>query len=383
MIETAEALVIGGGLHGLSAALQLARRGAKVVLVERVRIGRHASGSSAAGVRTLGRARAELPASLASMEMWHEIEELVGDDCGFQADGQLKVAENEGELDELRAKVNRLRQDGFTHEELIGQEEVRDLAPALARHCVGGIIVRRDGAADPHRTLAAFLRSAIAAGVVIHEGVGITGVERKGAVWRASASDRTFEAPLLVNAAGAWAAQIAAMAGDQIPLDTKASMMIVTERVAPFLRPTVGAVGRRLSFKQTRQGTVLIGGGQQGRSNLMDETAEVDARLLAKSAAAAVALFPQVGRLRIVRSWAGLEGKTADNVAVAGLSPSAPGLMHLLGFSGHGFQLVPALGVATAELLLDGHTRINIDDLAPSRLMNARAPSIPRLANGG
>jgi sarcosine oxidase, subunit beta len=378
MTETADALVIGGGLHGLSAALQLARRGASVILLERARIGRHASGASAAGVRTLFRARAELPVSLVAMEMWHDIEGLVGDHCGFQAFGQLQVAETEAELDKLRARVNRLRQDGFTHEEMVNAAELRALVPALAPHCVGGAFARRDGAADPHRTLAAFLRAVLAVGVIVHEGIGVSQLERRDRVWRAGDGGNSFEAPLLVNAAGAWAGQIAAMAGDDIPLDTtKASMMIVTERIASFVRPTVGAAGRKLSFKQTNQGTLLIGGGQQGRPDLQNEITEIDARSLAKSAAAAMALFPSIGRLRIVRSWAGLEAKTRDDVAIAGLSPSAPGLMHLFGFSGHGFQLVPALGVAAAELLLDGRTSFDLRGLTPQRLMQQATVSSP------
>jgi len=386
MTATTDALVIGGGLHGLSAALQLARRGASVILLERARIGRHASGASAAGVRTLGRARAELPVSLAAMEMWHNIEGLVGDHCGFHADGQLKVAETEAELDTLRAGVNRLRQDGFTHEEMVDAAELRALVPALAPHCVGGVIARRDGAADPLRTLAAFLRVVRAAGVVVHEGIGVAQLERREGVWRAGDGSSWFEAPLLVNAAGAWAGQIAAMAGDDIPIGTKASMMIVTERIAPFILPTVGATGRKLSFKQTSQGTLLIGGGQQGRPDLENESTEIDARLLAKSAAAAVALFPSIGRLRIVRSWSGLEAKTSDNIAIAGLSPSAPGLMHLFGFSGHGFQLVPALGVAAAELLLDGRSSVDLSGLVPQRLMQpvpAASPRYPNVHNYG
>lgn len=369
MAKTADAIVIGGGLHGLSAALQLARRGISVILLERARIGRHSSGASAAGVRTRGRGRAELPVSLASMDMWNHIADLVGDDCGFHADGQLQVAETEEELDELRLHVDTLRRDGFDNEEIVDAAELRALVPTIAPHCAGAAFARRDGAADPHRTLAAFLNAARAAGVVIHEGVGVTRLRRESGNWQVFCGDLRLEAPLLVNAAGAWAGQVAAMAGDDIPIDTKASMMIVTERVAPFLRPTISSAGRKLSFKQTAQGTILIGGGQQGRPDLARESYQIDTRLLAQSAAAAVALFPGASQFRIVRIWAGLEAKTADNMAIAGLSPSVPGLMHLFGFSGHGFQLVPALGIVAAELLLHGHSALDVSGLTPQRLM--------------
>lgn len=369
MNETSDALVIGGGLHGLSAALHLARRGLKVTLLERRRIGRHSSGASAAGVRTLNRARAELTLSLAAMDMWHQIEDLVGDDCGFHADGQLRVAENEAELGAMRARVSQLRTDGFDNEEIVDAVEMRSIAPSLAPHCIGAAFARRDGAADPHRTLSAFLNAALLENVSVNEGVGVEQIERRKRFWRVNAGSRSFEAPLLVNAAGAWAAHVAHMVGDDIPIETKASMVIVTERLAPFIKPVVSSAGRKLSFKQTAQGTLLIGGGQQGRADLPNETSEVDMRLLAKSAAAALALFPSVCGVRVVRSWAGLEAKTADNVAIAGLSPSAPDVMHLFGFSGHGFQLVPALGAATAELLLDGKTRFDLTGLSPQRLM--------------
>lgn len=381
MTDTADALVIGGGLHGLSAALQLARRGASVILLERARIGRHASGASAAGVRTLFRAREELPAALVAMEMWHHIEDLVGDDCAFHAGGQLQLAETEAELETQRRRVASLRRDGFMHEEMIDAEEVRRLVPAVSPICIGGSIARRDGAADPHRTLAAFLRSALAAGVSVHEEVGVSQIDRKAGVWSVDGNGRRFEAPMLVNAAGAWGGQIAAMAGDNIPLGFKTSMMIVTERIAPFIRPTVSSVGRKLSFKQSSQGTLLIGGGQQGRGNLETESAKVDAYTLAKSAAAALALFPMIGRLRIVRSWAGLEGRTSDDLAIAGLSPSAPGLMHLFGFSGHGFQLVPVMGVAAADLLLEGRTELDLSGLAPQRLTRVPAAPAPVSSN--
>src|SRR3981081_2212818 len=91
-------IVIGGGLHGCSAALHLARRGLKVLVLEKDYAGRHASGVNAGGGRRLGRHLAEIPLSGASMELWHRIGDLVDDDCGFDSHGQVKIAESEAEL---------------------------------------------------------------------------------------------------------------------------------------------------------------------------------------------------------------------------------------------------------------------------------------------
>src|SRR5919205_2429930 len=114
-----DVIVIGGGLHGCSAALHLARRGAKVTVVEKDHVGRHASGVNAGGVRRLGRHLAEVPLSVASMEMWHRIEALVDDTCGFESHGQVKVAESEADLEKLAARAAAVRAIGFDHEELV------------------------------------------------------------------------------------------------------------------------------------------------------------------------------------------------------------------------------------------------------------------------
>ncbi len=112
----ADVLVIGGGLHGCSAALHLAMRGVRVTVIEKDYVGRHASGVNAGGVRRLGRHLAEVPLAVAAMELWHRIGDLVDDDCGFESHGQVKVAESEAELDGLRARVEELTRLGFSHE---------------------------------------------------------------------------------------------------------------------------------------------------------------------------------------------------------------------------------------------------------------------------
>jgi len=225
---TPDVIVIGGGLHGCSAALHLALRGQKVIVLERTAVGRHASGVNAGGVRTLGRDIAEVPLAVAGMELWRSIMQLVGDDCGFQAHGQIKVAETQAEMRQLEARHDELRALGYDHEVLIDATELRRCAPGIASHCVGALMVADDGAADPYRTTTMFRRKAEALGVVFHEREGVTALERQGSIWRVITPGRNFEAPVIVNAAGAWADIIAAMVGDNAPLTTRCSMMIVT-----------------------------------------------------------------------------------------------------------------------------------------------------------
>lgn len=363
-----DTIVIGGGLHGLSAALYLARAGRNVVILERAWVGRHSSGGTAAGVRTLNRDPAEIPISLEAMDMWHRIETIVGDNCGFHADGQIEVAEFEHHLPEIERRYAMTRAAGYENEELIDRDELRRLVPALAPHCVGAIMARRDGAADPHRTLTAFRRAAEAAGATIYEGVGVTAIEQVGSDWRVRTETRDFIAPTIVNAAGAWADKIAAMVGDDVEVGHKASMMIVTERLAPLLKPVVGVAGRPLSFKQSDQGTLVIGGGLQGRADLEAQRSFVNYKELSKGAKAATDLFPVVAQVRIVRTWAGMESTPKDKLPVLCASPTASGVFHSFGYSGHGFQLVPVCGAIVADLIIHGGTNRPIEAFNAERL---------------
>jgi sarcosine oxidase subunit beta len=371
-MEGFDVAVIGGGLHGLSAALHLARAGQRTVVIERRWTGRHASGATAAGVRTLNRDVAEIPISLEAMEMWHRMAAIVGDDCGFHADGQILVAEAAEHMSTLEQRQSRVRSLGYSHEELIDAGELRRLVPALSPHCVGALMARRDGAADPHRTIVAFRGACEAEGVIIAESCGVEAIDRAGADWMLACGPRRFRAPLVVNAAGAWAGRAAALFGDNIPLGVRASMMMVTERLVPLLAPVVSVVGRALSFKQSGQGTLVIGGGLQGSADLDRESSTVNFAELAKGARAAGDLFPVVRNVRIARCWTGIEAQTVDRLPVIGASPNAPGLIHAFGFSGHGFQLVPVVGAILAELIIEGATRRDIAAFAPQRLMRER-----------
>lgn len=366
-----DVLIIGGGLHGCSTALHLARRGVKALVIEKDHAGRHASGVNAGGVRRLGRAFAEVPLSVASMELWHSIRDLVDDDCGFESLGQVKVAEDEGDLALLAERVARLNALGFTHEELIGQDELRTLLPAVSPHCVGGIVSRADGAALPFRTVLAFRNAAIRFGATFLEGRPAGLPERRGGLWRVKVGDETHEAPVLVNAAGAWADRIAAALGEPVPLEVIAPMLMITLRMPPFVKPVVGATRRPLSFKQYANGTVLIGGGHRGIADRDTNRTSLDFGKLAFNARTAAEIFPIMAEAQINRAWAGIEARMPDDIPVIGPSLQAEAAYHAFGFSAHGFQLGPIVGSILAELITTGASNLPI---APFSIGRFAAP---------
>ena len=156
VIKSTDIIVIGGGLHGSSVALHLNRRGMSVRVIDKKFPGRFASGMNAGGVRSLGRHPAEIPLAMAAMEIWKNMDSFIGHNCGFKAVGQLKIAENSSEMLVLKNRLEYLRRLGFDHEELIGGNELRKLIPAVAQHCIGALICRDDGAANPMMTTLAF-----------------------------------------------------------------------------------------------------------------------------------------------------------------------------------------------------------------------------------
>src|SRR4029077_19195955 len=301
-----------------------------------------------------------------------KIEELVGDDCGFASHGTVLVAESEEELAGFRARVDDLRLKGFTHEELIDRAELKRLVPAVADHCPGGVVSRRDGAADPFRTTQAFRKRAIEKGAEVIEGVTVTGLARAGSVWRIETSAGPIEAPKVVNAAGAWADRIAAMLGEPVPLEVIAPMLMVTSALPAFIQPVVILRGRKLSFKQRANGTGVVGGGHLAQPFRDENRTVLDWNRLAVSAQTVWELFPVMREATIVRAWAGIEARMPDDIPVVGPSSTSDGVYHQFGFSAHGFQLGPGTGAMMAELVATGSTNVPIDGLSIRRFLGAR-----------
>ncbi|MCP3667377.1 MAG: FAD-binding oxidoreductase [Gammaproteobacteria bacterium] len=369
---TADALVVGGGIHGCSTALHLAKRKLSVIVVEKDHVGRHASGNNAGGVRRLGRAIPEIPLSLASMELWQNLSSLVDEDGLFEASLQIKVAENEAEFGRQKERVSQLEKLGFRHEKLVDQDSLRELIPSVSPHCVGALTVVGDGYAHPFKTVQAFKRKAASLGVKFIEGCAVLKLQRLGQVWRVKTSEGDMEAETLVNCAGAWGGKIAEMLGESAPVKAGAPMLTITARMPSFITPVVGAEGRTLSFKQFANGTVLIGGGLEGWAYPETNRTRLDFQGIATNAETALAIFPIMKKARVVRNWAGIEGFMPDQIPVIDRGQK-DNVFHGFGFSAHGFQLGPIGGKILSDLVIDGKTDLPISAFRIDRFVATKS----------
>jgi sarcosine oxidase subunit beta len=298
---------------------------------------------------------------MASQKQWHRIKSLVDHDCGFRPDWQIRIAENTEDMEKLEERYRDVASLGFTHEELVDKKTLRRLVPAAATHCVGALCCRGDGFAEPYQTAFAFRGKAKSLGVQVYENHPVTAIERNPTRWRIRSGLHRFEAPVLVNCAGAWGDRIASWIGEKVPLIPTPLTMMVTARVSSFLKPVVGLASRKLSFKQMPNGTVVIGGGHISKLDPKSENTVIDFAKLKISAQTVRDIFPRMKNVPIVRTWAGIEGFLPDQIPVIGPSLEAPRAFHAFGFSGHGFQLAPIIGQIITELIIHGRSSLPIE----------------------
>jgi sarcosine oxidase subunit beta len=367
--ESYDVIIVGGGIQGCSSAYHLALRGLNVLVLEGESCGRHASGANAGGVRCLNRLPEEIPLSLAAQKIWLNLENELEADCGFRPTGQIRIAENEVDLGKLVQRFKLLDSLGYQHEEIIDRDELRRLVPAIAKHCIGGLISRKDGYAKPFLTTQAYRRRAESLGAKILERYPVDSIKRKDG-WLVSAANRLFHSQVLVNAAGAWGDRIAAMVGDSAPLKAEALALMVTMPTKHFIDPVVGMVSRKLSFKQMQNGTVIIGGAIQADVVGDRQQTKLDFAHLRESAMTVNTVFPNLANLPIVRAWAGIEGVMPDKLPVIGPSSVASDVFHVFGFSAHGFQLAPITGVVIADLVTKDQSDFDLSAFHIDRFKN-------------
>lgn len=360
-----EVAIVGAGLIGGSAALALARAGVDCTLIERGVPGAAASGVNFGGVRRQGRAPVQLALAARAHEIWPRLSELVGTDGEYVRSGHLKLARTQQDLQALAAYAARVESYGLDLE-IIEGAAFRSRFPCFGNAVIGGSLCPQDGQANPRLVAPAFSRAAQRAGATVLEQCQIVGLDRAGEGFLLTSADgRQVRSNILINAAGAWGAQLAAAFGDSFPLRVKHPTMAVTEPLPPLVSVSIGIEGGGFYARQVARGSVVMGGGF-GES-VGEDICRPGAAAMTALGDNAPAILPALGQVSVIRYWSGIEGYFDDKNPVLGPSPSQPGLFHAFGFSGAGFQISPAVGEALADMVRGRDSLADVQAFSPAR----------------
>ena len=385
---TADVVVIGAGVLGAAAAYQLARRGLRVVVADRGAPNREGSGTTAGNLHVQGiHARRPgqavpvdserfLPLQKAASDRWSLVEAELGVRVELQRSGGLTIAETEEQVAELKVKAGWEAAAGI-ETELLDGAAARQVMPQLGPTVLAATWCPADGYANPMLVTHAYLTAAQRLGAQLRPFTLVTGLAPREGGWRVSTAGAYLDAPAVVNAAGPWAGQVAALAGVSLRVTPVAIQMHATVRAPVLLPHLVQHIGEGLSVKQVSAGTVLIGGGWPAHGLNLDGRTQVSVASMAGNLAQAIRVLPPLGDLRLLRAWAGPLAATPDEMPVVGAVPGAPGLFVAAGT--YAFTLAPLWGETLAALVAGERPPVEIGDLGPERLLRGDSDaSTPR-----
>jgi sarcosine oxidase subunit beta len=387
-MRTAEVVIVGGGVVGASVAYHLASRGVRDVLVlERgARPGEGSTGRATGGFRAQFGTAVNVRLSLLSREKLLRLREETGVDPDFRQRGYLFVAASEVELEALVSAQAVQHECGLPEARAVTAEEVARLNPALSREGVaGGVYCPTDGFVRPLEIMRGYAEAAARLGARFEYGVTLEGFEvsERGAVETLRTSGGEVSAGVVVNAAGAWAAEVGRLAGVEVPVTPLRRQVAITQptTLLPEEMPMSIYAGDGFHLR-VRDGRVLLLRPDTPRVGADPFGASVDEEWLAAVVSMARARVPCLGAAEIDRAacWAGLYEMSPDRHALLGRAPGLENFYLANGSSGHGVMHSPALGQLLAEHLLDGraHT-LDVHALRPTRFAEGepnRGPSL-------
>ncbi|MBO0906246.1 FAD-dependent oxidoreductase [Jiella sonneratiae] len=399
--KTADVVVVGAGIVGVSAALTLAERGSSVVVVEKGVVAGEQSSRNWGWCREQLRALPELPLAMRSMQLWRGMSARIGGDSGYRETGMMVVSKDEEEVERWRAWLDATAACGLQGG-ILSAAETRSMLPGTAETWIAAIHSPTDGWAEPSMATPAMARGAQKKGAVIVENCAVRGWETEaGRVARVVTEKGTIRAGSVLVAGGAWSAMLLRRMGAAFPQSGVYASAFRTEAAPEVYAGGVGSP--RFSFRRRIDGGYTIGMRGRGRVDLtpmglmrarqfmplffrrkgeltlglgrsffegpfalrrwrLDGRSPFEAQrildpapdpaLVEAGMAAFRAAYPAMAEIGVKESWGGLIDATPDMVPVIGPVPDRPGVFLASGFSGHGFALGPGAGWLAAMQIL-------------------------------
>jgi sarcosine oxidase, subunit beta len=367
-MQTSDVVIIGGGIVGSSIAWHLAHVGCNNVLViERESSqGKGSTGKSMGGVRAQFSTPVNIQMSLYSIPFYAKFEQVVGHPADYRPQGYLFLATKESHLAYLRDNFARQQKLGLTTARLLSAEEIRAMLPQLrSDDILGGSFCSTDGFVDPYSVMNGFMASAAEHGASLWkkaEATGIT-IDQQGA-FRVETTRGPVSTRTVVNAAGAWSAQIAKFVGIDLPVEPLRRMLVPSEPFSdfPHSSPMVIDMSTGFHFRPEGRGFLLAWNGPE---EMPGYKTDFEPSFIEKILIHAADRVPAFENLPInpKRAWAGLYEMTPDHHCILGPVAAVPGFFLANGFSGHGVMHSPATGKILADLILQGKTNV-VDDVS-------------------
>jgi len=367
-VETADAVVAGGGVVGCSLAYQLARRGLDVVLLEREELGSQSTARCAGGVRQQFSSETNVRLQRLAVQQLLDFHEETGGHADFHQIGYLfLLTRPEHEMD-FRKLLCTWHGIGLTEARWVDAAEARELVPVLAVDDVlGGTFCPSDGLASPADVTAGYAAAARRHGARLREHVAVTGIDvAEGRVRMVRTATGDIATPIVFDCAGAWSSEVGRMAGVDVPVRPFRRHVLVTDAFPEVPRTTPMTVDFATSLYFHPEGDgVLIG--MSDRQEASTYRIDVNWDFLERIVEAAARRAPALERAGIHTAWAGLYESTPDHQAILGPVADVEGFWCACGFSGHGFMQAPAVGLVLAQLLLDGRSDVDVSRFGHDR----------------
>jgi sarcosine oxidase subunit beta len=372
-VETADVVIIGGGVIGASAAYYLARRKpGRIVLLERETLGSGSTGRSIASIDLFSHHPAALALQARAYEVFAHFEEIFGQECGLVTTGLAVLGGSEHAAGLQQATLS--AETAGIEARLLSPAEFTALEPAADATDLALIYYApRGGYADPMLTTNAFAGAARQAGVILQQGRPVTGLRRQGdRVSGVETVTGPIAAPVVVSAAGPWSQRLLKTFGmDDLGLYACEHPVISLQGPPDFGSPQLSLLDLPYqSYARPETGHLTLAGSMD-RSvgydpiELEDFRGQAGAEYIFWVAERLVQRYPALEASQLRPGWSGLMTISPDWQPVLGAIPEAPGLYIATGFSGQGFKIGPAVGDLLAGLIAGEAEAVEL--LAPFR----------------